>query len=678
MITEGEIFPVLNVRTLWTLAVAEMRSCRRLARTWVFLAVALLFCIGWYMYMLDMHSFPRAPSVFYDHDVEARYRISNLMSGFAAIFSIGIILLAFDIRARDAQNRIAEVIDVLPLSNVEIIVGRFAGIFLLLLIPILLFLAILTGYESISGLFESRIRLGIQPISVMSLIAWNVLPNLLFYGALVVCLSILLRFRLLAAILAVGVLIGFFWINNFIPVRFQESFAQFLGSTIMPSDLAPTFSSPAIIGNRCGVLFVSIALLLFAASALHRTESRRILNTTLGVAAMSIAAIVYFSLFGAIHSTENLKEEWVETHQQHSPESFPDVHHLKGTVELRPGNHISLDLTLTVTKPTAMSTDSVVFSLNPGYKIRELFINGEKSTNHTFDNGLLKLPADLLFDASNEVKVQARGKPDDRFAYLDQARDFQKLTHKSVRQLGLKNYIFHRDFVALMPGVFWYPVSGSAVGRDQIETRPLDVFTTDLKITVPRKWTVATVGKRIEEVDSRSTSFRFESGAPVPEIAMFASNFDQRGKTIEGVGFEVLFNRQHLHNLDAFTLIEDYIQEWVAERIKHARVASLDYPYKNFYVVEIPSNLRIFGGGWRMDTVLQPPGMMLIRESAFPTAPFKKAIALAPHVVAPGGARRFNQTEEDPDADVFDVLIRYFSKGIIYLITKIRISKILR
>ena len=650
---------MLNVRTFWTLAVAEMRSCRRLARTWVFLAVALLFCIGWYMYMLDMHSFPRAPSVFYDHDVEARYRISNLMSGFAAIFSIGIILLAFDIRARDAQNRIAEVIDALPLSNIEIIVGRFAGIFLLLLIPILLFLAILTGYESISGLFESRIRLGIQPISVMSLIAWNLLPNLLFYGTLVVCLSILLRFRLLAAILAVGVLIGFFWINNFIPVRFQESFAQFLGSTIMPSDLAPTFSSPPIIGNRCGVLFVSIALLLFAASALHRTESRRILNTTLGVAAMSIAAIVYFSLFGAIHSTENLKEEWVETHRQQSPESFPDVHHLKGTVELRPGNHISLDLTLTVTKPTATSTDSVVFSLNPGYKIRELFINGEKSTNHTFDNGLLKLPADLLSDASNEIQVQAKGKPDDRFAYLDQARDFQKLTHKSVRQLGLSNHIFHRDFVALMPGVFWYPTSGSAVGRDQIETRPLDVFTTDLKITVPRKWTVATVGKRIEEVDSRSTSFRFESGAPVPEFAMFASNFDQRGKTIEGVGFEVLFNRQHLHNLDAFTLIEDYIQEWVSERIKHARAASLDYPYKNFYVVEVPSDLRIFGGGWRMDTVLQPPGMMLIRESSFPTAPFKKAIAQALQL-APGRAR-FYQTEEDPDADVFDVLLRYFS-----------------
>ena len=648
------MFHMLNLRTLWTLAVAEMRSCRRLARTWVFIAVALLFCTGWYIEMVGMSRWPYPPSSFFsDGDMTARYTISNLLNGFVAIFSIGIIFLAFDIRARDVQSRIADVIDVLPMSNVEIIIGRLAGIFLLLLIPILVFLAILTGYESVSGLFESRFRLGIQPISVMSVIAWNLLPNLLFYSALVVCLSVLLRFRLLAAVLALGLLIGFFWINNYIPVRFQESFAQFLGSTIMPSDLAPTFFSAAIIGNRCGVLFVSIALLLFAASVLHRTESRRILNTTLGVVAVSIAAIVYSSLFFAIHSTENTKEEWVKTHQQHSPESFPDVSHLEGTVVLRPGNQISLDVTLTVTNPTANGTDSVVFSLNPGYKIRALFINGEKSTKYTFDNGLLKLPSDLLSDASNEVRVQAKGKPDDRFAYLDQVRDFQKLTHKSVRQLGLRNYIFHRDFVALMPGVFWYPTSGSAVGRDQIETRSLDVFTTDLTITVPRKWKVATVGKRIEEADSKSTSFRFESGAPVPEIALFASNFDQRGKTIEGVGFEVLFNRQHLHNLDTLTLVEDQIQEWVAERIKSARAASLDYPYGNFYVVEIPSDLRIFGGGWRMDTVLQPPGMMLIRESSFPTEQFKNVIVRAREW---GGV-----SEEDQDAFVFRELLRYFS-----------------
>ena len=647
---------MLNIRTLLTLAVAEMRSCRRLARTWVFIVVALLFCTGWYIDMVDTARWPSPPYGFYsDGDVTARYTISNLMNGFVAIFSIGIIFLAFDIRARDVQNRISDAIDSRPMSNVEIIFGRLAGIYLLLAIPCLVFLALLTGYESISGLFESRFRLGLQPLSVLSLIAWNLIPNLLFYSALVVCLSVLVRFRLLAAVIALGVLIFFFWINNYIPVRFQESFAQFLGSTIVPSDLAPTFVSAEILGNRCGVIFVSIAFLLFAASVLHRTETRRVLNTTLGVVAVSIATFVYFSLFTAINNIENDKEEWVNAHQHQSPESFPDVHHLQGSVELRPGNYISLDITLTVTKPKANSTDSVVFSLNPDYKIQKLYINGGETTKYGFEHGLLSLPSELMSDAINEVRLQAKGKPDDRFAYLDQARDFQNLTYRSVRQLGLRNSIFNRDYVALMPGIAWYPVSGAAIGRDQIESRPVDVFTTDLKVIVPQKWQVATVGQRIEE-DQKRNIFRFRSGAPVPEIALLASSFDQRSKTIEGIDFEILFSRKHLHNLNTLSVVEEHIQEWVAERIKNARAVSLDYPYNVFYVVEVPSNLRIYGGGWRMDTVLQPPGMMLVRESSFPTEEFKNVIV-----------RTQNwgwQSEEGQDNYTFDELLRYFTNDL--------------
>ena len=201
---------MLNIRTLLTLAVSEMRSCRRLARTWVFIAVALLFCTVWYIDMVDTARWPSPPYGFFsDGGMTARYTISNLMNGFVAIFSIGIIFLAFDIRARDVQNRISDAIDSRPMSNVEIIFGRLAGIYLLLAIPCLVFLALLTGYESISGLFESRFRLGLQPLSVLSLIAWNLIPNLLFYSALVVCLSVLVRFRLLAAVIALGVLIFF-------------------------------------------------------------------------------------------------------------------------------------------------------------------------------------------------------------------------------------------------------------------------------------------------------------------------------------------------------------------------------------------------------------------------------------------------------------------------------------
>lgn len=118
----------------------------------------------------------------------------------------------------------------------------------------------------------------------------------------------------------------------------------------------------------------------------------------------------------------------------------------------------------------------------------------------------------------------------------------------------------------------------------------------------------------------------------------------------------MLFNSKHLHNLNALTDVKDLIQEWVAEGIKRARAASLEYPYETFYVIEAPSNLRIYGGGWRMDTVLQPPGMMLIRESSFPTEPFEKLIAQV---------RQWGwQSEEDQDSFILEELLRYFGNDL--------------
>ena len=644
---------MLNKDTLWTLASAEMRSCGRLVRTWTFVVIAFIVCIVWYVDMVDYSQWPFPPSSWGDDQMTARYTISTMVNDFVAIFSIGVILLSFDIRGRDVQDRISEVVDSIPASNVEIIFGRIAGILLLVLIPCVVFLALITAYEVVSELAGSRFRLGIQPVTVLSLIVWNLFPNLVFYCALVACLAALIRFRLLVAIIAVGVFLGLFWIDNYIPVRFQESLSQFPGSSYVPSDLAPVLASPAIIGNKCVTLFVSIALLFLAASVLPRTDPRRRVTTILGIAATGLAIVVFMVLIISLYRTQNLEADWLHEHRRQHHTSFPDVQHLQGTVEIMPGRKINLDVTLTVNTSTLSNTDWMVFSLNPGYTIQQLAIDGERTTNFSFRAGLLKVSTDLVSDVSHDIRLHAIGKPDDRFAYLDQARDFQIFPNRSVRQLGLRNSIFHSDFVALMPCIAWYPISGSIADRDSIELYKRDLFTIDLTVSVPSRWQVATVGKRYVLEDQSRSQIQFISGAPVPEIALLASTFDRRTKSIEGVEFEVLFNKKHLQNLDTLAPFADSVYQWVAERIENARAISLTYPYDVFYVVEVPSNLRIYGGGWQMASVLQPPGMMLIRESSFPTEQFEFVTKRERSV---GWL-----TEDAQDQRVFDELRRYFA-----------------
>ncbi|MCY3541497.1 MAG: hypothetical protein OXH31_06275 [Gammaproteobacteria bacterium] len=642
---------MLNIHTLWTLAVAEMRTCRRMIRTWVFIAVTFFVCIWGYWDIVDVIGWPGPPRYWLDQMTD-RYTISTTMNVFVAIFSIGMLFLMFDARIRDDRNRMSDVIDSLPASNIEILIGRLSGVLIFFLFFCLLFLGLLTGYEIVVERVGSRFHLGIPPISVLSFITWNLIPNLIFFGALVACLVSFVRFRLFIAAIALSLIYGFNWIEDYIPIRFQESLSLFGGSAQVPSDLAPVFVSPAIIGNKCAILFVSIALLLFSACIFPRIDELRRKSTIFGIVASATAVFIFWGLITLVPGTENRQEAWVMEHRQLDPSSFPDVQHLEGTIDLRPGRIIILDVTLSVHKPTLNTTDSVILSLNPGYKIQQLFVDGEETTAHSFNDGILKLPNDLLPDLSHDIRVRAFGKLDDRFAYLDQEQDFQQFPNRAARQLGLRNHIFHRDYVALMPGVVWYPISGSVVDRDEPEFQKRDLFTTDLKITVPQKWHVATVGKRKVDESQQRTMYRFRSEAPVPEIALLASKFDQRATTIEGIEFEILFSKKHLQNLDALSPLTDLINRWVAERISNAHAASLIYPYKAFYVVEIPSNLRIYGGGWRMDTVLQPPGMMLIRESNFPTERFKEVVARE---------RSYGwYSKDEQDERIFDYVLKYF------------------
>ena len=194
---------------------------------------------------------------------------------------------------------------------------------------------------------------------------------------------------------------------------------------------------------------------------------------------------MFFGLVFTLQSTEDIKTQWIEAHVQQSPSAFPDVQHLAGNIELYPGRRVILDVTLTLLTPPANITDSVVLSLNPGYWIQNISIDGSETTKFSFENGILKLPMSLLPAVMHEVRVQAVGQPDDRFAYLDQARDFQKLKDRRIPKFGLRSYIFHSDFVALMPGIVWYPISGTAIDRDKIEERPRDLFTTDLTVSAP-------------------------------------------------------------------------------------------------------------------------------------------------------------------------------------------------
>ncbi|MYF38750.1 MAG: hypothetical protein F4219_08325 [Gammaproteobacteria bacterium] len=613
----------MNLRTTWALASAEMRSCRRLARTWVFIVVALL--LSALVYFFDVGGavqgyWPESPSGWSHMTLAPQYTVSNLVLFFGSIFVIGITFLSFDIRARDVQTKIHEVIDSTPANNLEIIVGRQAGILLLLLVPILFFLVAFTCYEVLAHYLELSLRYGLLTVASAWGEIFSAMIFLLLFGSVVACLAVLLRNRLLVALISLGLLCGLVTLS-------EQPFFQ-LQEVLIHSDIvsAPFNTTGLVI--QLALLLLSVAFITFASSLLPRTQpNRQLLNVAGGIC--FVAAIL--SITGVKLSSDqpnSLRNEWIAAHNSQTIEAFPDIQHLQGVIDLWPNDTVKFDLTLTVRPPASNPTDSVVFSLNPDYQIQSVYIDDHEveEEDYTFELGLLKISASKWTADLHQLRITAHGKPNEHFAFLDQARNLSETPSVWLARFGTKNYIFHSNFVALMPSVKWYPTSGTAMHEDLLDSRPRDVFTTDLTVSVPKDWTVAMVGSRELINNGERYVYRFQSHAPVPELALIGSMFDQRGKTIEGIGFELLFSKKHTKNLDVLAPHVSEFEEWVADHVRSARDLSLAYPYESFYVVEVPSTLRIYGGGWRMDTVLHPPGMMLVRETTFPTERFELVV----------------------------------------------------
>lgn len=250
---------------------------------------------------------------------------------------------------------------------------------------------------------------------------------------------------------------------------------------------------------------------------------------------------------------------------------------------------------------------------------------------YTHRNGLLEftLAQTLAEGEVTTVHLNIQGVPDNRFAFLECAFDMNTLSSIDSQDIGLFGFdpgLFHKDFVALMPGLRWLPISGPEKARDDPQIRPVDFFYIDLKVELPEGWLIAGPGRRnkIEE-NSKTVNFRFSPQAPVPEMALIASKYESRSIDVEGVTLEILIHKKHLKNVKILADMKENLREWTEDRLKEAKETGIGYPYNALYLVEIPNYMRTYGGGWRMDTVMAPPSMVLMREAGFPTVRFDSA-----------------------------------------------------
>lgn len=591
--------------TFGAVLLAEVRTARRLARTWVLSVLAVVTTLIGFLFYSNLHG---QMSSFVPSVVTSPRFLVDSFGGYLLWFLLAAaVFLGFDIGNRERRERIADALDTRPVSNLQLLAGRLAGVVATLAVPIAAAFALMQGIGGLGQAFDWDIRASIEASSLAVFFAVDALPTLAFWGAAVFLLAALLRSRVAVAVVAFGLLGLVVWGLSRAPAWLVETVAP--SPDRLVSDLVSSVPDAATFVQRLSVLLAAAGVLAAAALCLSRpdTASRirhaifAVLSITGGIAGNAIVIV-------QAHAELATRAHW-RAAQTSVPGPGVDIRTVAGEVRIDPGSELALDISLEVAAPDP-ATGVLVFAFNPGLATRAVSIH-DKPVGFKHRDGLLRVDLPPQVGDPVPVTVRAAGIPDPDFAYLDSAIDYRAIRGANpLRNLGTEGSLFDRGYVALMPGVRWLPGT-TATTRDFLSV--------DLVVQVPSDWLVAGPGRR----ESRGTGrYRFAPKTTVTQIALLASNFERFATMIDGTELELLLSPRHTAPAAYFEDSVAEITDALSAILEDIDAVGLPYPYDALQMVEVPARLRGYGGGWQMPTALALPGMLLIRERGFPTARF--------------------------------------------------------
>ena len=597
-----------NCRSSSAFALTELRTVLRSPRVWVAFGIVgpvTLAAFGVVSYVHGIHSV-YTPVAGY---LGPRYFLSNCGVPLVGVVLLVPIVLTFDVVAADERARMSDALWTRTFTNGALVAGRFAAVCLVCwtLFAVCVGAVCLIGWAARS--FDWW--LGDVPVSAAAFLLVDAAPAMIAWcGGLMLLATAFGRGAavavptvVLAAIAAGG-----------------ASLPGYLAAVVVPVSVAlPTLSDAELAVHRGSLLAVGTGLLLVAA-ALHPRPDRsvrrgRFILIGTGTAALGVCGIAAVAVWewGRMERRDQFRTVH-EAVAAASAGARQDLVELRGRVRIEPGKRLEVHAEMRVTAHADVA--ELVFSFNPGMRIRSLSLDGRPATFEHLD-GLLTvgLPEPAARDRAVVLALNAAGLPDFDFAYLDSAVDWRRVPSGL---LGRDASVFDAGYVALMPGMRWLPSPGANLDVDGGGGR--DFFLAEIAVQVPPGWLVAAPGHRTDRGNGR---FLFRPDGAVSEVALIASDFDRRALSAPDLEIELLLMRGHQENADDFGESADVLAAQVAEVGNELERAGIPYPHRRLSIVETPRNLRAYGGGRRMDSVLAPTGMLLLNQATFATARFE-------------------------------------------------------
>ncbi|MDE0191116.1 MAG: hypothetical protein OXQ90_07135 [Gammaproteobacteria bacterium] len=604
------------IQTFLAVTAAELRTTRRLVRTWVFAALAISVTVavfGFYAWLEGVYS-TTAIGRF-----GTRFETGELGGYLMGTMLLALVFLSLDLRERDEHDRIVDVVDSRPFGNVVLVGGQVAGLTFTAWLPMIVALALVQAFAMSARTFGWWMGDTNEPYSLVAFATIDAIPVMILWSSFLVLLVVVLRNRLVAALTAFVVIGSVMWIIPGIPAYLVKALVPVSNYASHASDLAPRFAGPDVLVQRGMLLLLAAGFAVFAAVWHPRVDgSSRVRQAIVAIACMVLGGLGIGSLVMRAVDGMQQREVWLAAHAQavHQEErTRVDVTRISGTANITPGRNLDIDLVIAFEAPRELT--ALMFSFNPAMRVSSVAI-GDVENSFSHRHGLLtvELAEPMAAGTAGSLSMRASGVPNPRFAYLDSAVDPWRVSARNViSTLGREAGIFERTYVGLMPAVHWLPASGANVYRDDPARRPQDFFAVDLTVEVPDGWLVASVGRRKA---AHGGTFSFVSEVAVPEVALFASRFSRRAMVVDGIDVELLAHPDHFRGFRMFEDIGGALASHLDEVHKDLRNLGLGYPLPAMSIVEVPTRLRTFRGGWLLDGEPGLPGVVPVKENGLP------------------------------------------------------------
>ena len=557
---------------------------------------------------------------------ESRGAVFESVSGIGAYMPFFVysllqtVVIAFivgDFRAADERAGIYEVVAARPLSTAELVTGKYLGVLGALITLSLVVLALSLGVQA------AKISITGAPFSVRPYLLYLLLlnlPGLIYMSALTFFLGAVLRRQAAVTVLTIAyALIVLLFLGN----RYGGvyDFGAFF-APVFYSDMLGLGDIQRVVEIR--LFYVMLALFFFGLSIdryprLPQSRFWRTFGRCL--TAGGFAAALGLFLYVERRDASDLSYRMAQLEVQEKYAEQPTVAVLHYTLDLdlaAAGTPLRGAAVLSVSNPHPVPLDTLVFSLNPGLKLRSVNDRGGENAALSWrrDYAVVRVARTLLPDSAATLAFAYEGSIDlsgfDLRRHPD-AKRLQKRRSGPGRKGDLTAWI-RGNSVFLPPRSRWYPSPGVDYGHE--DGRPLSFATADLDVSLPAGLEVVTQGVPVgRKREGGRETHTWKAKRPVPVLSINAGVYRVFQADIHNIRCAVYVHPAHARQVAFFEDARDDALETLGEILDSVeQETGLAYPYERLSVVEAPFQVQWYYDGWEEAGGLAQPGVLMLEE----------------------------------------------------------------